>query len=449
MRKTAIMLLCSFALAGILVSCEKKEASQYEYHGTIDSSAHTHLAGKKIFIDPGHGAKGNTDGRKGPSGLREEEINLKVGIILAALCRKAGADVKLSRTSDVDLSLADRAKMANEFGADLFICIHHNGNPRPKDKVNYPSILIWGNREENPASYDLSELLLTEFNKSFDKPGIIASDYAVFRETGAQVLRETREQCPAVLGEFGFFTDPDFETFLRDESFNVTEAEHYFTAISEFFKRGNPGATILVNHIVKNPDDPQTFTDRSPRIAIRIDSGINKQGITPGTLRVTLNDLNLPVKKIDEKTYLVEYGQSLYGGGYRLRFSFRNPRYRSSQILTGAFNVPMKKDEYDANIAEGARLIGAGKPREALYRLLPALYAGFTDPKGDLITWNVARAFDHLGDKGTAGYFYATLNQFFPQSALRAKIPSAYLKDRHVPVDFYGKKVKWEKWDYK
>ncbi|HEY1405331.1 MAG TPA: N-acetylmuramoyl-L-alanine amidase, partial [Spirochaetota bacterium] len=335
-----------------IVACQKSDR-QYTYHGTIDPSQHTHLAGKKIFIDPGHGAKGFTDGRVGPTGLREEEVNLKVALILAAICKDAGADVKLSRTKDIDVTLSERSKMIEDFKADLFICIHHNGNPRPKDKVNYPSILIWGNRDENPASYDLAELLLHEFDKSFDQKGLIASDYAVFRETGSQLLRETKTVCPGVLGEYGFFSDADFESLLRDEAFNVIEAEHYFNAISEYFKRGVPTATMLVNADVPDPEGQLPVRNRSPRIAIRVNSGIAKNGITPGSLNVTLNDMSVPVRKIDETTYLVEYGKSLYGGGYRLRFSFRNPRSQSSQILSATFAVGFNKGEYDRNIAEG------------------------------------------------------------------------------------------------
>jgi N-acetylmuramoyl-L-alanine amidase len=435
------------APAALMLSCKPAAQGNYTYRGTINPSMHRHLDGKKIFIDPGHGARSSVDGRVGPSGLREEEVNLKVATILGSICSASGAVVKLSRVTDVELSLDDRVKMAVEFKPDIFISIHHNGNPRPKDRVNYPSILIWGNRDENPASYDLADLAMAEFNKSFDSKGIIASDYAVFRETGTQLLRETRELCPGILGEFGFFTDKDFEVQLKEELFNVTEAESYFRAVSEYFKRGIPTATLITDAKISDPEGQLPVYNRSPRIAIRINSGIDKPGIYPGSLRVTLNDLEIPVKRIDDKTYQLDYGSLLYPGGSRVRFSFRNPRFQSSMVLTAGLGVGFGKGEYDGNIAAAVSLIDRGSPREGLYRLLPALYAGFTDPKGDVITYNIARAFDKLGDRKNAGYYYMSLNQFFPQSALRSRIPSGYLLDRHVPTDFYGKKVIWEKWD--
>jgi hypothetical protein len=79
---------------------------------------------------------------------------------------------------------------------------------------------------------------------------------------------------------------------------------------------------------------------------------------------------------------------------------------------------------------------------------MPTLYAGFIDPKGDIITHAAARAFDRLGDKGNAAYYYSTLYQFFPDSKLTGKIPSEYLKGRHLVTDFYGITTKWEKYDY-
>ena len=433
----AVIVLCTV----ISTSCGKKE---YSYSGSVDFSKHKHLDGKKIFIDPGHGAKGSEDGRVGPTGLKEETVNLKVGLILAAMFDKAGADVKLSRTTDVDISLEDRAKMVTEYAPDLFICIHHNGNPRPKDKVNYPSILIWGNKDENPASYDYAQLLLDEFNKLLDQKGIVAADYAVFRETGTKVLRETRAVCPGVLGEFGFFSDKEMETQLKDEAFNMKEAEAYFTAASEYFKRGVPTATVLVNQKAPDPADgtmgPQT---RHPEIYIKTESGMDKKGITPGSMKVTLNDLSVPVTQINDSTFKVEYG-ALFAGGHKLRFSFRNTRYQSSMVMYASIAIPFGKGEYQTNYEVGKSLVSSGNAREGLQRLLPALYAGFSDPLSDAITLQIARGFEKIGDRAMTAYYYSSLWEFYPGSSLRESVPPQY-RLRHVPNDYYGRKAKWEK----
>ncbi|MGL4370900.1 MAG: N-acetylmuramoyl-L-alanine amidase family protein [Spirochaetota bacterium] len=435
-----VISLCAVC-ALIFISCAEKESI---YTGAIDFMQHSHLKDKKIFIDPGHGAAGDTDGRKGPTGLKEEDVNLKVGKILASMCTLAGAEVKMSRTEDVDISLDDRAKMVIDYEPDLFICIHHNGNPRPKDKVNYPSILIWGNKDENPASYDLAQLTLTEFDKLFEHKGIIASDYAVFRETGAKVLRETRAVCPGILGEFGFFSDKDMETHLRDEAFNVKEAEAYFASLSEYFKRGVPTAAVLVDQRAPSPEDGTLGPkNRTPVIRIKVDSGMDKPGIAPGSLKVTLNDLSVPAAKISNTEYAVNYG-SIFAGGHKLRFSFRNPRSQSSMVYYASMAVPFAQGEYRANYDAGKSLIDSGRAHEGLQRLLPALYAGFSDPLSDDITYQIARRFEKIGDRSMAAYYYSSLWEFYPGSSFRNSVPPQY-RLRHVPADYYGKKAKWEK----
>ena len=64
----------------------------YEYSGDIDLSKHEWLKDKKIFLDPGHGGLGNSDiFRTGPEGITEEQVNLKVALILKNMLKKAGA----------------------------------------------------------------------------------------------------------------------------------------------------------------------------------------------------------------------------------------------------------------------------------------------------------------------------------------------------------------------
>jgi len=437
-RFLSVVLFCAAAL------CCSQVKTGFEYKGTIDLAKHEHLKGKKIFIDPGHGARAKLDGRIGPTGLTEEEINLHVGTILASMLTTAGAEVKMSRTADVDISLDERVKMVQDFKPDLFISIHHNGNPRPKDKVNFPSILIWGSKDENPASCDFAELLLPEFNKLFEQKGIIVSDYSYFRETGTKVLRETRGVCPGILGEFGFFSDRDEEALLRKESYLIKEAEAYFTGISEYIKRGIPTAVLLADQ--RTPDTLDSslgLSNRHPRLFIRVDSGTKQKGIAPGSLKVTLNDLSVPTSQINDNTFEIQYG-SLFAGGHKIRFSFRNPRNQSSMILYGSLVAGFAKGEFLSNLETGKSMIASGNVREGIQRLLPALYEGSTDPLSDSATLLVAQGFEKLGDKPMAAYYYASLWQFFPESTLRNSVPPQY-RLRHIQGDFYGKKVKWER----
>lgn len=77
----------------------------------------------KVFIDAGHG--GSDPGAVG-NGLKEKDLTLAIAKECAKVLRAAGVQVKLSRASDTYPTLGERCRMANSWGADLFVSIHIN-----------------------------------------------------------------------------------------------------------------------------------------------------------------------------------------------------------------------------------------------------------------------------------------------------------------------------------
>ncbi len=79
----------------------------------------------RIVVDPGHGGKdaGAVRGR-----YKEKEWNLLVGNELVKLLKKGGFEVKVTRSTDVFIALGERARISNEFKADLFVSIHTNAS---------------------------------------------------------------------------------------------------------------------------------------------------------------------------------------------------------------------------------------------------------------------------------------------------------------------------------
>src|SRR5205823_1390368 len=102
-----------------------------------------------IFLDPGHG--GTSPGGASatlPDGtlIREKDLNLDIGLKVAAMLRAAGVRVSMSRTADVSPSGAKvdrngdgrvdarddflaRIDLANRVRAEAFIAIHNNDIP--------------------------------------------------------------------------------------------------------------------------------------------------------------------------------------------------------------------------------------------------------------------------------------------------------------------------------
>ena len=82
---------------------------------------------KTVVIDPGHG--GLWPGAMGKAGTLEKDITLAISLKLAAVIRRNLAlRVVLTRDKDVDVSLENRAAMANNNKADIFLSIHANSS---------------------------------------------------------------------------------------------------------------------------------------------------------------------------------------------------------------------------------------------------------------------------------------------------------------------------------
>jgi len=80
-----------------------------------------------VVIDPGHG--GSETGARGPGGLWEKDLTLKLARLLQAqLSRDPGLRVMLTREDDSQVDLLQRAEAANNLRADLFISIHANAS---------------------------------------------------------------------------------------------------------------------------------------------------------------------------------------------------------------------------------------------------------------------------------------------------------------------------------
>lgn len=196
------------------------------------------LDGKVICLDPGHGGTAAIDSyRVGPTGEREEWINLRVGLYLKKMLEKQGATVLMTRETDVQIGLAERAELAIKGNADIFISIHHNATA--DRTVNFPILYFHGSAMENEGSVSLGKLIAEEFRDAlFDSEGPVSlvSDFAIFPNAGAGVLRGTYG-VPAILAEASFFSNAAEEAKLKKKRYNKLEASAYFDALTAFFEQ--------------------------------------------------------------------------------------------------------------------------------------------------------------------------------------------------------------------
>jgi N-acetylmuramoyl-L-alanine amidase len=230
--------LCALIFLVQLLSCGPDNSPR--------AQSQTSLTNRVICIDPGHGGSAHKDNfRKGPTGEREEWINLRVALLLRDLLQAQGATVWLTRTTDTDTAFPDRTQLARTHKADLFISIHHNASG--DTKVNFPIVFFGGNASNNPQSVRLGKLILQQFNKQLfadSAHAVLVSDYTVYQKSGTFVLRDT-PQIPSIIGEAAFYSNALGEKLLKDSNFNKREAQAYLDGIRQFFED-----TIAVQPIV-------------------------------------------------------------------------------------------------------------------------------------------------------------------------------------------------------
>jgi N-acetylmuramoyl-L-alanine amidase len=84
---------------------------------------------RSVVIDAGHG--GAEEGARGPDGITEKNVTMAVARRLkAALEARLGVRVILTRDGDTAVALDQRASVANNNKADLFVSLHANASVR-------------------------------------------------------------------------------------------------------------------------------------------------------------------------------------------------------------------------------------------------------------------------------------------------------------------------------
>ena len=187
-----------------------------------------------IVIDPGHQTRGNsekepigpgasetkakvTGGATGVStGQTEYNLNLKVALKLRDALEAKGYTVIMTRTTnDVNISNSERAKIANEAGAAVFIRIHANS----VDNSSVKGVLTMCQTSSNIYNSDLA-------SESYKLSKAVLNNFV--EETGAVNKGVTRTDTmsginwctvPTTIVEMGFLSNPEEDELMATDEY--------------------------------------------------------------------------------------------------------------------------------------------------------------------------------------------------------------------------------------
>ncbi|MBF2057027.1 MAG: N-acetylmuramoyl-L-alanine amidase [Cyanobacterium sp. T60_A2020_053] len=173
-----------------------------------------------VVIDPGHG--GTDSGAIGIGGLREKDVILPISEKVAQILEQQGIQVKMTRNTDVFISLQGRTALANSLNADLFVSIHANSAGANKPQVS--GLETYYFQSGRNLATVIHRNILQRIN---------INDRRV-RQARFYVLRTAN--MPSVLVETGFLTGTDDASRLPNPNYQQQMAQGIAAGILEYIR---------------------------------------------------------------------------------------------------------------------------------------------------------------------------------------------------------------------
>ena len=158
-----------------------------------------------LVLDAGHG--GIDGGAISDSGLKESDINLQIALKTEALVRFLGIDTVMTRETDTDNSdnkaysehdnLVQRVKLANSTENAVLISIHQN--KFPSAVVSGAAVMYSDNDDSKALGLITQDNLVTLLD---------SSNRRVARPAPKELLLTSSVECPTILVECGFMSNP-------------------------------------------------------------------------------------------------------------------------------------------------------------------------------------------------------------------------------------------------
>jgi N-acetylmuramoyl-L-alanine amidase/putative methionine-R-sulfoxide reductase with GAF domain len=227
-----------------------------------DLQLRSHVPKMRIVVDAGHG--GWDLGTVGRRGLLEKDLVLEIAQRLGKLLEsRLGADVIFTRKDDNYIPLDERAGIANQSQADLFVSVHANYSDLPSARgvetyyTNFFSAPNAKDLETRPDTKAPSSAVLSaaDLHDKIEQSrrlaasvqrslyGTLSAQNPGLRDRGVKeasyvVLTETA--MPGILAEVSFVSSPTDEQKLQSDGYREQIAEALYKGIARYAARSHP-----------------------------------------------------------------------------------------------------------------------------------------------------------------------------------------------------------------
>lgn len=236
----AVLLLCAGCailfgqIAARAAKVRIEQASEY-----ADTTVEDGGSPCTIVIDAGHG--GEDGGTQSAAGLYEKTVNLEIAQMLDAMLCGCGVETVMTRDEDIllydrntdyqgrkkMLDLATRRKIAEETEGAMFVSIHMNSFP----ETRYKGLQVFYSVND-PSSHTIASGIQERARLWLDP----SNTRKVKAATSAIYLLD-RLECPAVLVECGFLSNPEEAAMFETEEHRQKVAFTIFCALMEQISR--------------------------------------------------------------------------------------------------------------------------------------------------------------------------------------------------------------------
>lgn len=304
---------------------------------------------KTIVLDAGHG--GHDTGCNGPSHSYEKDVTLAVILAIGKYIEEKYPDIKVlyTRKTDVFITLQDRALMANNNNADLFLSVHCNANP---NKSAYGTETFLMGLHVSQANLDVAKRenavikLEKDYQKTYDgfDPDSPEAMIALSLAQGANIEQSSflaskvqeqlttklgrfnrgvkqagfwvlyRTTCPSILIETGFLTNKTEEKYLTSDDGQDELAKSIFHAFEDYKNTIEKGGKLIPPTIsnsdnnIKEESEPSKPIIKTPVVVkeTKIVTADNNTSSKEIMYKVQIKTSSQPLPKSDKAFKLLE-----------------------------------------------------------------------------------------------------------------------------------------------